>query len=141
WEEAIRAIDRLEPVPDEEDVLPSITFQQGTDPLVTALLLQAGCHDDALAYFCQSSGATSQEAEEAGAFMQSRVNENNWPALREDLIKASALDLASLQFLLNTGNRSLAIQYYRERTDTGWFDAYKAVEERSRQTSGQVYDN
>jgi hypothetical protein len=73
--------------------------------------------------------------------MQSRVDENNWPSLREGLLNASSLDLASLQFLLHTGYRSLAIQYYRERTDTGWFDAYKAVEEVSKQTSGQRHDN
>jgi hypothetical protein len=141
WQEAARAVEQLGCASGEEDRTASISFPQGADPLVTALLLQSGCRDDALVYFSQSSGTTSEEAEEAINFMQMMVDEHSWPSLRERLLDDAAPDPASLQFLLCTGNRSLAIQYYRERTNTNWLDAYKVVEEMSKQTSGQMHDS
>lgn len=129
WQEAERAVDQLAHASSEKEPNEPIYFQRGADPLVTALLLQAGCRDDALAYFSRRGDTTLEEAEEAINFMQKMIDEHDWPTLRERLLDPSAPDFASLQFLLDSGNRSLAIQYYRERTDTSWLDAYKVVGE------------
>src|SRR5689334_7880375 len=74
WEEAARAVTAL--YGNDNAVFSS--EQQGADPLVTALLLQAGCRDDAIVYFCQSTGATPAEAMGAINFIQTLLNYNDW---------------------------------------------------------------
>src|SRR5690242_3596391 len=74
WDEAARAVRAL--YGNDNSALAS--EQQGADPLVTALLLQAGCRQDAIIYFCQSTGATSSEAVGAIEFIQNLLNKNDW---------------------------------------------------------------
>jgi hypothetical protein len=127
WNEAARAVNTLY----GNDNAAWTSEQQGADPLVTALLLQAGCRQDAMIYFCQSTGATSSEAVEAIEFIQNLLNKNDWSFAQG----AFELDPASLQFLIRSGYEALAIRYYRERTDVSLTEAYKIVQEMTRKLS------
>jgi hypothetical protein len=129
WDEAARAISAL--YNNGEVVFSS--EQQGADPLVTALLLQAGCRQDAMIYFCQSTGATSSEAVGAIDFLQNLLNKNDW-SFAQGTFK---FDPAALQFLIHSGYDALAIRYYRERTDVSLVEAYRIVQEMSRQVFSQ----
>jgi hypothetical protein len=122
-EEAARAVDAL--YGNDNAVLS--TEPQGADPLVTALLLQAGCRQDAIIYFCQSTGATSTEAMGAINFIQTLLNYNDWSFAQGKF----ELDPASLQFLIHCGYEALAIRYYREQTDVSMTEAYRIVQEMS----------
>lgn len=121
WDEAARSVNTLY----NNDALAS--EPQGADPLVTALLLQAGCRQDAIIYFCQSTGATSSEAVGAIDFIQNLLNKNDWSFAQGTF----ELDSASLQFLIRSGYEALAIRYYRERTDVSLTEAYRIVQEMS----------
>jgi hypothetical protein len=124
WEEAVRAVDALS----GNDNATSSAGQQGADPLVTALLLQAGCRQDAIIYFCQSTGATPAEAMGAINFIQTLLNYNDWSFAQGTF----ELDPAALQFLIHCGYEALAIRYYRERTDVSLTEAYRIVREMPR---------
>jgi hypothetical protein len=129
WDEAARAVSALF---DNDEA--AISFgPQGADPLVTALLLQAGCRHDAIIYFCQSTGATPSEAQGAVNFIQTLLNYNDWSFAQGTF----ELDLASLHFLIRSGYEALAIRYYRERTDVSLTEAYRIVQEMSRQIFSQ----
>ncbi|GHO94949.1 hypothetical protein KSF_049970 [Reticulibacter mediterranei] len=127
WEEAAQAINAL------YDNAALASGQQGADPLVTALLLQAGCRQDAMIYFCQSTGAISSEAVGAIDFLQNLLNKNDWSFAQGTF----ELDLASLQFLIHCGYEALAIRYYRERTDVSLTEAYRIVQDMSREVFSQ----
>jgi hypothetical protein len=129
WDEAARAVSALF----DSDEAAISSRQQGADPLVTALLLQAGCRHDAIIYFCQSTGATPAEAQGAVNFIQTLLNYNDWSFAQGTF----ELDPASLHFLIHSGYDALAIRYYRERTDVSLTEAYRIVQEMSRQIFSQ----
>jgi hypothetical protein len=77
-------------------------------------------------------------AEAMGAinFIQTLLNDNDWSFAQGKF----ELDPASLQFLLRSGYETLAIRYYRERTDVSLIEAYRLVQEMSNKIrSGAIY--
>lgn len=106
-----------------------LSFPNGADPLITLLLLHANCRDDAIRYFCLSSGASPAEAREAIDTLQPLAESASWFFFEEGMLDKPVLDPASLQFLILAGYKTLAIRYYHRRTAVGLSEAKKAVEE------------
>lgn len=98
----------------------------GVDPMVTVLLLQANCREDAVRYFCWSSGADRAEALEAIDHIQRLVDSGNTLFLEH---QKRVPEPAVIQFLLQAGYQLLAIRYYRDCTDVSLIEARAAIEE------------
>lgn len=114
------------------------SFPNGADPLITLLLLHANCRDDAIDYFCLSSGASLAEAREAIDTLQPLARSASWFFFEEGMPNEPPLDPASLQFLIRAGYKSLAIRYYRRRTAVSLTEAKKAVEKLSQALTNSV---
>jgi hypothetical protein len=125
WQQAAWDILELENSGREQPLL-TVLPQQVADPLVTSLLLQAGCYEDAVAYFCLSTGSSRGEAVTAVGYIQT-LNEQGETFLFEE--QGQAVDPIALQFLLKAGYKLLAIRYYRTRTGVGLSAAKQAIEE------------
>lgn len=122
WQEA--AFDVLELEHGEQQVPRQLLPSQGADPRVTSLLLHADCREDAIAYFCASSGASQEEAIDAVDYIQT-LNEQGEIFFEES---SQLPDPFALQFLLQAGYRLLALRYYRACTGVSMIEAKQEIE-------------
>ena len=127
--EGVRAVIDLMANAAGEQTPVQLPFPNGADPLITLLLLHADCRDDAIRYFCLSTGASPAEAREAIETLRPIAESASWFFFEEGMFNKPALDPASLQFLIRAGYKTLAIRYYHRRTAVGLSEAKKAVEE------------
>jgi hypothetical protein len=124
WQEAWHTIHDLVSVESYGSETLDASPHQGTDPMVTYLLLRAGYRDDAIAYFRWGSGASLPEAIDAINFFQQRIigDGTQYPDLPQH-----APDLNSIKFLLQIGRKLVAIRYYRDCTGVDIVAAKDAI--------------
>jgi len=124
WQEAWQTIHELVNVESYSSETLGASTHQGTDPMVTYLLLRAGYRDDAIAYFRWGSGAGLPEAVDAINFFQQHIigDGTQYPDLPRRVP-----DLDSIEFLLRIGRKLVAIRYYRECTGVNIIAAKDAI--------------
>ncbi|GHO49422.1 hypothetical protein KSX_75850 [Ktedonospora formicarum] len=126
YSEAMHTILDLEGYNSSHSIDQSLTTQPGADPIVTILLLKAGYEEDALTYFCSSTGSSPEEAHEAIAYLQEDIAEGRDLWLFH---QARTPEPAIIRFLLQRGHSLIAIRYYRDCTDVNLSIAQNAIKE------------